>query len=108
MPADLFRSASSYAPVKRRASILPVSVAAHVMAIAAAFTVPLLGDIDFPPPNHPPNFAYTDVVLPPPPPVRLLRPPPSGARSSPLAGWSASRRSIRRPRRRRASRAKSS
>jgi protein TonB len=71
MPAELFRSASSYTPVRRRASLLPVSVAAHVGVIAAVFTAPLLGDIDFPPPNRPLNFAYTAIVLPPPPPVRL-------------------------------------
>ncbi len=35
-----------------------------------------MGDIDFPPPNRPLNFAYTNIVLPPPPPVRL-QPPPS-------------------------------
>ena len=75
MPAELFRSASSYTPVRRRASILPVSIAAHVALIAAIFTAPLFGDIDFPPPNRPLNFAYTNVVLPPPPPVRLQRPP---------------------------------
>jgi protein TonB len=75
MPAELFRSASSYTPVRRRASILPVSIAAHVALIAAIFTAPLFGDIDFPPPNRPLNFAYTNVVLPPPPPVRLKRPP---------------------------------
>ncbi len=75
MPAELFRSASSYTPVRRRASLLPVSIAAHVALIAAIFTAPLFGDIDFPPPNRPLNFAYTNVVLPPPPPVRLQRPP---------------------------------
>ena len=71
MPAELFRSASSYTPVRRRASLLPVSIAAHVAVIAAVFTAPLLGDIDFPPPNRPLNFAYTTIVLPPPPPVTL-------------------------------------
>jgi len=76
MPADLFRSASSYTAVKRPTSILPVSIAAHVIVIAAIFTAPLLGDIDFPPPNRPLNFAYTNVVLPPPPPVRLHKLPP--------------------------------
>jgi periplasmic protein TonB len=76
MPAELFRSASSYTPVRRRASILPVSIAAHVALIAAIFTAPLFGDIDFPPPNRPLNFAYTQVTLPPAPPV-TLRPPPS-------------------------------
>jgi periplasmic protein TonB len=76
MPAELFRSASSYTPVRRRASLLPVSVAVHVGVIAAVFTAPLLGDIDFPPPNRPLNFAYTAIVLPPPPPV-TLRPPSS-------------------------------
>jgi periplasmic protein TonB len=76
MPAELFRSASSYTPVRRRVSILPVSIAAHVALIAAIFTAPLFGDIDFPPPNRPLNFAYTAIVLPPPPPV-TLRPPSS-------------------------------
>ena len=66
MPAELFRSASSYTPVRRRASLLPVSIAAHVALIPAIFTAPLFGDIDFPPPNRPLNFAYTNVVLPPP------------------------------------------
>ena len=83
MPADLFRSASSYMPVKRRASILPVSIAAHVVVLAAIFAAPLLGDIDFPPPNRPLNFAYTNIVLPAPPPVRMHRPPSQTPTSSP-------------------------
>jgi len=83
MPAELFRSASSHTPVKRRASILPVSIAAHVVVIAAIFTAPLLGDIDFPPPNRPLNFAYTNVVLPAPPPVRLYRAPSHTPNPSP-------------------------
>ena len=50
MPAELFRSASSYTPVRRRASLLPVSIAAHVVVIAAIFAAPLLGEIEFPRP----------------------------------------------------------
>ena len=69
--------------------MLPVSVAAHVVLIAAIFTAPLMGDIDFPPPNRPLNFAYTNVVLPPPPPVRLQPPssqqaPTTSADKAPL------------------------
>jgi len=82
MPAELFRSASSYTPVRRPASLVPVSVAAHVVVIAAVFAAPLLGDIEFPPPNRPLNYTYTSIELPPPPAVTLKAAPSQQAPTS--------------------------
>jgi protein TonB len=68
MPADLFRSDLPSTPVRRRASLLPVSIAVHVTALAAAIIVPLFADAEFPAPAHPAGLAYVEVTLPPPPP----------------------------------------
>ena len=76
MASELFRSDLPGTSAKRRAAVLPVSIAAHVVALGAVFVVPLLGDIDFPPPNSPLNYAYTSIELPPPPPV-TLKPAPT-------------------------------
>lgn len=73
MASELFRSELPSTSVRRRASVLPLSIAAHVVVLGAVFTAPLLGDIDFPPPNRPLAYAYTTVVLPPPPPVVVLK-----------------------------------
>jgi len=76
MASELFRSELPSTSVRRRASVLPLSIAAHVVVLGAVFTAPLLGDIDFPPPNRPLPYAYTSLELPPPPPV-VLKPAPS-------------------------------
>jgi protein TonB len=75
MASELFRSELPSTSVRRRASVLPLSIAAHVVVLAAVFTAPLLGDIDFPPPNRPVPYAYTSIELPPPPPVVLKSAP---------------------------------
>jgi periplasmic protein TonB len=75
MASELFRSDLPSTGTRRRASVLPISVAAHIVVLAAIFAAPLLGDIEFPPPNRPLNYAYTSIELPPPPPVTLKAPP---------------------------------
>jgi len=75
MPAELFRSERPSTLARPRASVLPLSIAAHVVVLGAVFSTPLLGDIDFPPPNRPLAYAYTSVELPPPPPVVLKQAP---------------------------------
>lgn len=76
MASELFRSELPNTSATRRASVLPLSVAAHVVVLAAIFAAPLLGEFEFPPPNRPLNYAYTSIELPPPPAV-TLKPLPS-------------------------------
>ena len=77
MPADLFRSALPSTPATRRASLLPFSVAAHVVVLTLAVIGPRLADGELPSPlQHPGVIPMIDVVLPPPPAV-TLKPPPS-------------------------------
>lgn len=75
MPAELFRSVLPSTPARPRASLLPVSIAAHFAAIGAAVLVPIAADGELPLPNRSLNFAYTTIELPPPPAVRLSPPP---------------------------------
>lgn len=82
MASELFRFDLPSAPTRRRASVLPVSIAAHIAIIGAFLTAPLLGDIEFPPPNRPLNYAYTSIELPPPPPVALKPPAPRQAQTT--------------------------
>src|SRR5688500_8965107 len=83
MPAELFRFALPSAPTRRRASVLPLSIAAHVVLIGAAVMVPILADGDLPPPvRHLPSAIMIAGPAPPPPAVRL-KPPPS--RQAPTA-----------------------
>ena len=70
MASELFRSELPDAlPSGAARRVLPLSIAAHVVVLGAVFTAPLLGDIDFPPPNRPLPYAYTSIELPLPPPV---------------------------------------
>lgn len=64
MPADLFRPNVVATSSRRRASLLPVSIAFHAVAIAAFLAVPLLADPDLPPPNRPMVKPYIEVVTP--------------------------------------------
>jgi len=82
MPAELFQTRLPSTPTRRRASVLPVSIAAHIVIIGAFLTAPLFGDIEFPPPNRPLNYAYTSIELPPPPPVALKPPTPQQAQTT--------------------------
>jgi periplasmic protein TonB len=75
MPAELFGSVSPSTP-RRRASLLPFSVAAHVVVITVAVIGPRMADGELPNPNRALPFAFTNVELPPPPAV-TLKPPPS-------------------------------
>lgn len=79
MPADLFRPDLQTTPVRRRASLLPLSIAVHVVVIGAAVLGPLVADTELPTPA-PVRFGSEFVrVTPdlPPPPVVALKPPPS-------------------------------
>jgi protein TonB len=49
MPRDLFSSSVSPRRSARRAGVLPVSIAAHALALAAAFVLPLLAESTLPP-----------------------------------------------------------
>ncbi len=76
MPAELFRSDLPSTPVRRRASLLPISVATHVAVIAAVVIGPLVAPGELPEPARPLLYAVTAVDLPAPPPVRMAAPPP--------------------------------
>lgn len=69
MPAELFRSELPATPIRRRASVLPVSIAAHVVAIAAVVIAPIFATAELPEPPRPLHYETVDVILPPPPPV---------------------------------------
>lgn len=75
MPAELFRSELPATPIRRRASVLPVSIAAHVVAIAAVVIAPIFATAELPEPPRRLLYETVDVILPPPPPVN---PAPTG------------------------------
>ena len=75
MPAELFRTDLPSTPVRRRASLLPVSVATHVAVIAAVVIGPLVAPGELPEPARPLLYAVTEIDLPEPPPVRHAAPP---------------------------------
>jgi protein TonB len=76
MPADLFRPSVVATSSRRRVSLLPVSIAIHVIAIAAFFIVPLLAEMELPPPNQRVATPYIQ-VLPIAPPAAPQPAPPS-------------------------------
>jgi len=71
MASELFRTDLPTTSVRRRASLLPFSIAAHVAVITIAVIGPRMADGELPPPNRALPFAFTGVELPPPPPVVL-------------------------------------
>ena len=73
MPAELFRSDLPSTPIRRRASVLPVSIAAHVVAIAGFVIAPIFATAELPDPPRPLHYQSVDVVLPPPPPIAPIR-----------------------------------
>jgi protein TonB len=80
MPAELFRSDVPSTPIRRRVSVLPVSIAAHAVAIAGFVIAPIFASAGLPDPPRPPvQFDAIDVVMPPPPPVRPAPRGPSPA-----------------------------
>ena len=81
MPAELFRSVSPSTPARPRASLLPFSVAAHVVVITVAVIGPRMAVGELPNPNRALPFAFTNVELPPPPSV-ALKPLPSAKTST--------------------------
>ena len=89
MPADLFRPNVVATPSRGRASLLPVSIALHVVAIAAFFIVPLLADVELPAPNQRVATPFIQ-VLPIAPPIAVrskpatTRPVPGAAPPAPL------------------------
>jgi protein TonB len=87
MPAELFRSELPSTPIRHRASVLPVSIAAHVVAIAAAVIAPIFATAELPDPPRRLLYETVDVVLPPPPPVNHAPPAPapsSNPRKAPI------------------------
>ena len=83
MPAELFRSTLPPTPVRRRASLLPVSIATHVAVIAAVVLGPLVAPGELPEPNRPLLYAVTAIDLPAPPPAPRLAAAPASGRTSP-------------------------
>jgi protein TonB len=81
MPADLFRPSVVATSSRRRVSLLPVSIAVHVIAITAFFIVPLLAEVELPPPNQRVATPYIQ-VLPIAPPVAPRQAPASAKRVS--------------------------
>jgi protein TonB len=73
MPADMFRLAR---PARRRASLIPVSIAAHAIALSALVIAPILADGNLPEPSRAVPI-YVEVKLPtlPPSPPRQTAPP---------------------------------
>jgi protein TonB len=74
MPADLFRPAPL---ARRRAWLLPLSIAAHGVVLAAVFIAPIMADAELPDPAHPAP-TYVEVKIPQLPPAPR---PPGEARS---------------------------
>jgi protein TonB len=81
MPADMFRLAP---PARRRASLIPVSIAAHAVALSALVIAPILADGDLPEPARAVPI-YVEVTLPtlPPSPPRQAAPPKVSTTSRP-------------------------
>jgi protein TonB len=65
----MFRSALPSTPIRRRVSVLPLSIAAHVVAIAGFVIAPIFATAELPDPPRPLQYQTVDVVMPPPPPV---------------------------------------
>ena len=66
MPAELFHPSISSIGARRRVSLLPISIAAHAIVLAAWFIVPLFAT-ELPDPPSRAMAAYVAVTLPPPP-----------------------------------------
>jgi protein TonB len=73
MPAELFHSSIPSVGARRRAALLPLSIAAHAVLLAAWFIVPLFADTELPDPPNREMAAYVQVTLPPPPPAAVHR-----------------------------------
>ncbi len=74
MPADLFRPPVAATSSRRRVSLIPVSILVHAVAIGAFLIVPLLAEVELPPPATAVVPPYIE-VLPVAPPVALRREP---------------------------------
>ena len=66
MPAELFHPSISSVGARRRVSLLPISIAAHAIVLAAWYIVPLFAT-ELPDPPSRAMAAYVQVTLPPPP-----------------------------------------
>jgi periplasmic protein TonB len=72
MPAELFRSDLPSTPVRRRASLLPLSIVVHAAVITAVVVAPIIADGELPPPAKALPMTYTKVApLPPPPAIQV-------------------------------------
>jgi protein TonB len=74
MPADLFRPPVAATSSRRRVSLIPVSILVHAVAIGAFLIVPLLAEVELPPPAGAVSAPYIE-VLPVAPPVALRHEP---------------------------------
>ena len=74
MPADLFRPPVAATSSRRRVSLIPVSILVHAVAIGAFLIVPLLAEVELPPPASAVVAPYIE-VLPVAPPVALRHEP---------------------------------
>lgn len=80
MPAELFQSDLPSTPIRRRVSVLPISITAHVVAIAGFVIAPLFATVELPEPPRSTVFHAVTPVAPPPPP-----PPVPSRKSAPTA-----------------------
>jgi periplasmic protein TonB len=70
---DVLRPGDAPGRARRRAFMLPASIAAHTLAVAAIVIIPLAADVELPPPMSPPLLVRWVATTPPPPPA--YRPP---------------------------------
>jgi protein TonB len=73
MPAELFHSSLPSVGARRRAALLPLSIAAHAVLLAAWFIVPLFADNELPDPPTRAMASFVPVTLPTPPPAAAPR-----------------------------------
>jgi protein TonB len=69
MPAELFHPSIAHVGARRRVSLLPLSIAAHGIVLAAWFIVPLFADTELPDPPNRAMPAYVQITMPTPPPA---------------------------------------
>ncbi|HEY7501857.1 MAG TPA: TonB family protein [Vicinamibacterales bacterium] len=76
---DVLRTGDSAARARRRLSIVPISIAAHVLAVTGVMISPLFAEVELPLVSSPmkPQFMRTVAPPSPPPPRGASEPPPT-------------------------------
>jgi len=70
---DVLRPGDATGRARRRVFMLPASIVAHAVAVAAIVIIPLAADVDLPPPMQAPMLVrWVETAPPPPPPYRPL------------------------------------